>query len=197
MTTSQIQRFNDWVEQVDELIDQYDPGALDPDKTVGEIMRQRAAQRPLLEKIVELASSALAEFPHNPELLRRRGFALCRIVSEQLEFPGAAAGIEDLHSILAFDPNALRGALDLVNELFTTSSMSDPDVAEVANELAERAQVLLLDARVLQTRALVHAERPEEARNVAEHWLSLFPEHGELQEALDEISGPPPSRSLQ
>jgi hypothetical protein len=79
------------------------------------------------------------------ELLRRRGFALCRVLTEQMEYSRAAEGIEDLYAILAFDPNALRAALDLINE----------------------------------------------------HWLSLFPDYEELQEAFEEISDFDVPRSLQ
>lgn len=189
MSTSSDQlRFEDWLQRIDELLGQYDPGDLEPQLPVRDIVEQRAAQRPLLERVVELATSALLDFPRNSELLRRRAFALCRIVSDELDYPRAEEGIMDLKTIMAFDPNALRSGLQLVDELFTFGGVENADAAVIAAELASRAESMMLEARVLQVRALIHDQRADEARQLGEHWLQLFPDCEELEAALQELT---------
>jgi hypothetical protein len=120
-------------------------------------------------------------------LLRRRAYALCRIVTDGLEFPFIEDAARDLRAILAFEPNNLRPALDLTQELFTHGGFEDADTAEIAEELAMRAQAMMLEARALQVRALVYADRPDEAQAVASSWRRLFPDHEGLVAAAKEI----------
>jgi hypothetical protein len=179
------ERFTALLRQIDEVLDRYDDGGAEPgsDRTLGEVFRYRAAQRHVLERAVGLATAALSEFPHNGELLRRRGLARCRIVTETGEHPALAEGEADLRTMLRFEPNTLAGGIDLLGELFAFSGLEDLEVAGIAEQLAERAQALMLQARTLQVRALAYAGRPQQAREVAETWMRLFPDTHELEDA--------------
>jgi hypothetical protein len=69
------------IEEIESILESYDPGELTPDKIVGEIFKERAKQRPILEKAVQLATEGLEKYPFNAVLLRMRAAARCRIVT--------------------------------------------------------------------------------------------------------------------
>lgn len=179
-THGDVERFEEHLREIDELLDRYEPAQLEPDRTIREVLLERATQRPLLERIVDIATRRLEAFPANGELLRRRAFARCRIMTETGESPFLAEAEADLRAILAFEPENLRGALDLLGELYTFSGLNDDEVAEIAEELARRAQEAMIAARALQIRALADGGREEEAREVAAVWTRLFPDEDEL-----------------
>ena len=86
------QELSNILESIDELIDSYDSGGIDPDRVIGEIFAERAAQRPLLEEAVAIASDALRQYPLHPELMRRR--ALARRSRDSSEYERSGSKIE-------------------------------------------------------------------------------------------------------
>ncbi len=180
--------FDALLAELDGLLDQYDPGALEPDRVVREIMQERARQRPLFERAVEHATAGLERFPNNGELLRRRGFALCRIVTPDGVYPRLEEAKRDLRAILRFEPNNIRAGFDLLHMLFTFSGLDDAEVATIAEQLAAQAQDLMLSARTLQIRALLYARKKDEAERLAATWTRLFPDDRDLAAAIGEFS---------
>lgn len=79
--------------------------------------------------MIELATLGLDAYPNNAEMLRRQALANCRIVTEKGDSPFLAEGEADLRTLLAFEPHNLRGALNLLGELFTFSGLEDSEVA--------------------------------------------------------------------
>lgn len=140
------------LDRIDEILDAYDPASSDPDAIVREVFRRRAAQNHLLEKAIDLASDGLKRFSDNPELIRRRAFARCRVVTPDDEFPLVEEAEADLRHLLELDPNNLLAAISLLHGMFTFSGLEDVEVAEVAGKLAEGAERLFLSARALQSR---------------------------------------------
>lgn len=179
-------KFTELLKQIDVTLDRYNPGKISPDKVLGEIIAERAKQRPTLEKAIQLASEGLTRYPFNAELLRRRAFARCRVVTPEGNYPELDAAEEDLRMILEYDPNNLYAALDLLEIMFTFSGMKDSDLAEVADKLAPRAEKLLLGFRSLQIKALSHAGKNVQVDEVYERWSKLFPESTILQSAKED-----------
>lgn len=139
----------------------------------------------LLAEVVSKSSEGLGRFPRNGELLRRRAYATCRLSShEGLRLLEAQ---EDLQEALQYEPTNLRLALDLMGELFAFDGLEDDEVAKVAGALAEQAEQLMLEARALQIRALLFAERTGEAADLTETWQSRYPDSDELKEAVNEF----------
>jgi hypothetical protein len=171
--------------EIDGLLDRYDPGETSPDRIVGEVIAERAAQAPLLLQAIELASQGLQKFPCHPELLRRRALARSCVVTLQWEYPELQLGADDLQAILASSPNDIRTAYDLLELQFTFSGMSDADLAEVSAGLVERAACLLLDVVALQIKALAYAGQLGEAEQIFGRWSQRFPDSERLRRAKE------------
>lgn len=171
------------LDEIDDILEDYSPGELRPERIVKDIIAERAAQRPVLERAVELATGGLDHYPLNPELLRRRAWARCRIVTPDGLYPELEAAERDLRLILELDPDNLAVAFDLLDEMFTFSGMADADVAEVSGELAERAAKLLVRLRALQIRALGYAGRHDEAAKLYDESIGMFPLSEDLKSA--------------
>lgn len=139
----------------------------------------------MLAEVVAKATEGLARFPRNGELLRRRAYATCRLSADQnLRLLEAQ---EDLQEALQYEPTNLRLALDLMGELFAFDGLEDDEVARVAGALADQAEQLMLEARALQIRALLFAERTGEAADLTETWQGRYPDSDELKEAVNEF----------
>src|SRR5262245_34222140 len=110
---SELEHFTNLLNEIDTLIQSYDPGELAPDRIIGEVFAERAKQRPILEKAVQLATDGLEKYPYNTELLRRRSCARSRIVTPECEYPELELAEKDLQTILEFDPNNLYAGLEL------------------------------------------------------------------------------------
>jgi tetratricopeptide (TPR) repeat protein len=180
------QEFISLLEQIDLQLDQYSPGVLGPDRVVREIFEERAQQRPLLEKVVQMITEALERYPFNSELLRRRAYARSRIVTSDGEYPELELAENDLRTILKFDPNNLRAGAALLEDMFTYSGMEDADVAEIAEEFASRAEKLLLRFRALQIRACGYAGDHAKADAIYKKSLNIFPDSASLKSAKDD-----------
>jgi tetratricopeptide (TPR) repeat protein len=183
---SEIERFKTLLEQIDLVLDSYTPRDLSPDRIIQEIIAERAEQRSILEKAIQLATEGLEKYSFNSELLRRRAYARCHIVTPDGEYPELELAEKDLRAILELDPNNLYAGLDLLEEMFTFSGMEDKDVAEVAEEFATRAERLLLNNRALQIKAYGYAGEYTKAEEVYNHWIKLFPESESLKAAKDD-----------
>lgn len=83
---SEDEQFSTLLNEIDELLEQYDPGELHPDHILGELIQYRAAQRPLFEQAIHLCTEGLNRFPRNGELLSRRGYAYARVVTDEMEY---------------------------------------------------------------------------------------------------------------
>ncbi|MEM1247999.1 MAG: hypothetical protein AAGA81_22575 [Acidobacteriota bacterium] len=139
----------------------------------------------LLAQVDRKATQGLERFPRNGELLRRRAYATCRLSpNESVRLLEAQ---EDLQEALQYEPTNLRLALDLMGELFAFDGLEDEEVAKVAAALAEQAEQLMLEARALQIRALLFAQRTGEAADLTETWQGRYPDSDELKEAVDEF----------
>ncbi len=184
------------LDDIDHILESYDPGELDPDRVLADILTQRADQRPVLDKAVELATEGLKAYPFNPELLRRRAWARCCIVTSQGEHPEIEAAEQDLRTILKLDPYNLKAGFQLLDAMFTFSAMEDSDVAEVAAEFAERAESILLDLRALQIIALGYADEHAEADELFSHWISLFPDSESLRTAKENADSMRPTENM-
>jgi tetratricopeptide (TPR) repeat protein len=180
---SELKDFIKLIEEIESLLDSYDPGELTPDKIIGEIFKERAKQRPILEKAVQLASEGLEKYPFNAVLLRMRATARCWIVTPEGEFPELEMAEQDLQTILEFDPNNLKTGFELLDMLFTFSGMEDKDVAEVAQKFAAMAEELLLHNLALQIKALGYANEHSNAEEVYNRWIKLFPDSEVLKSA--------------
>lgn len=173
------------LDQVDEILDSYDPGELDPKKIVREIFEHRAQQAPMLRKAVSMCDSGLEKYPYNPELMRRRALLKTLIVTPDAEHPELEEAAKDLRTLLELDPNNLYAGLELLKAMFTFSGMEDSDVADVAEELADRAKSLMLVSRSLQIEALAYANRKDESDSIYDKLIQLFPDSEELKYAKD------------
>lgn len=180
-----IGEFRQLIEGIDKVLDSYDPGELAPDKVIREILIHRANQKAILEKVIQLATDGLEKYPFNTELLRRRAFAKCRIVTPDGEFPELESAELDLRMILEYDPNNLYAATDLIEEMFTFSGMDDTEIADIAETFAERAEKLLIKLRALQIKALGHSDNHDKAEEVYLNWIRLFPESEILKAAKE------------
>ncbi|MBX7222466.1 MAG: hypothetical protein K1Y36_21130 [Blastocatellia bacterium] len=184
---SELARFKKFLEEIDSLLDQYDPGELAPDRVIGEIVAYRAQQRPLLEQAIAVTNQGLKQFPFNPELLRRRAFANSRIVTPEGDFPCLEACETDFRTILAVDPYHLRAGLDLLEAMFKFSGLEDGEVAQVAGSLALQAESLLVALRSLEVRALGYAGNFQAAETTYQRWSQVFPDSEELQSAQADV----------
>ncbi|MGH9755085.1 MAG: hypothetical protein ACREA2_20090 [Blastocatellia bacterium] len=171
------------IEEIESILDSYDPGELAPDKIIGEIFKERAKQRPIMEKAVQLATEGLEKYPFNAVLLRMRAFARCRIVTPEGEFPQLELAEQDLQTILDVDPDNLKTGFELLDMLFTFSGMKDKDVAEVAQKFASMAEELLLHNLALQIKALGYAREHNNAEEVYNQWIKRFPDSDVLKDA--------------
>jgi len=190
---SELEDFTNLLNEIDTLIQSYNPGELAPDRIVGEIFAERAKQRPTLEKAVQLATDGLEKYPYNTELLRRRAYARRHIVTPEGEYPELELAEKDLRTVLDFDPNNLYAGLDLLEAMFTFSGMEDKDVAEVAQEFAAKSERLLLYNRALQIRALGYAGEHSKAKEVYNEWIKLFPDSELLKSAKDDADSMEPA----
>lgn len=184
---SDLENFEVLLNEIDALLESYNPGELTPDRVVNEIFAERAKQRPTLERVVQLTTSALEKYPYNSELLRRRAWARCHIVTPDGEYPGLELAEKDLQTILKLDPNNLQAGFELIEAMFTFSGMDDIDVAEVAEEFAERSKRLLLNNLALQIKALGYAGEHAKAAEVYGRWIKLFPDSDLLNSAKNAI----------
>jgi len=180
---SELKDFIKLTEEIESILDSYDPGELAPDKIIGEIFKERAKQRPILEKAVQLATAGLERYPFNAVLLRMRAVARCRIVTPEGEFPELELAEQDLRTILEFDPDNLKTGFELLDMLFTFSGMENKDVAEVAQKFATMAEELLLHNLALQIRALGYGHEHSSAEEVYNQWIKLFPDSDVLKSA--------------
>lgn len=176
-----------WVEKLDALLDSYQPGEIVPDKMLGEIFVERAAQRPMLEQVVQLATEGLQRYPYNAELLRRRAYARSLIVTPEGEYPELTLAEGDLRTLLALEPNHLYAGLELLEMMFVFSGMEDGEVAEVAGELGRRAEQVLIGYRALQIKALGYAGESERAEQVYSQWMKVFPDSESLRAAKADV----------
>lgn len=190
---SEAAEFKTLLEQIDSVLDTYTPGDLSPERVIQDIINERAEQRPILEKAIQLATQGLKRYPFNTELLRRRAYARCRIVTPDGEYPEIQLAEKDLQTVLDLDPNNLYAGLDLLENLFTFSGMEDKDVAEVAWELATRAETLLVGCHALQIRAAGHAGEHAKAQEVYDRWIRVFPDSESLQSAKDDADSMKPA----
>lgn len=85
---------------------------------------------------------------------------------------------------MTFEPRNISAALDLLNELFTFSGLEDEEVTKLSRQIAEKSESLMLQARSLQIRSLLSAERHSEAPKIAEDILAHYPNSEEIYEAL-------------
>ncbi len=171
--------FDALLARLDELIARHD-GVHPAGRGNASASLSDAARLGLLVEVVEKATEGLERFPRNGELLRRRAYALCRLAPPGTGDARVADAQEDLQCALQFEPTNLRLALDLLGELFAFDGLQDDEVADVAEALAEQSEQLMLEARALQVRALLYAERAGEARSLAARWSRLFPGNDEL-----------------
>ena len=183
---SEVPEFKTLLDQIETVLESYNSGDLSPDRVIQEIINERAEQRPILEKAVQLATEGLERYPFNTELLRRRAYARCHIVTPNGEYPEIQLAEKDLQTILDLDPNNLYAALDLLENLFTFSGMEDKDVAEVARELATRTESLLLGYQALRIKALGYAGEHAKAEEVYNQWIRVFPDSESLISAKDD-----------
>ncbi len=181
-----IEDFKSLLEQIDALLERYDPGELEPDRIVRELFEERAQQRPLLEEAVSLATEGLNRFPFNSELLRRRAWARAHIVTPNGSYPEIALAVEDLRAILAFDPNNLGGTAALLEDMFTFSGMENSEVAGMAGYLAARAGDVLECCLALQIRSHAYADEHAQAKEVYNKAIIHFPDSEQIQEAKKE-----------
>jgi tetratricopeptide (TPR) repeat protein len=181
-----IKKFKALLDKIDKVIESYDPGELRPDRIFGEMIKERTDQRPILEKAIQLATEGLKEYPYNPELLYRRAYARCLIVTPKGGHPKLEAADKDLRMILELDPNNLLAGYELLDAAFTYSAMEDEDVVKVSEEFASRAERLLLRLRALQIKALGYADKHNEADKLYKHWIQLFPSSEQLASAKEE-----------
>jgi hypothetical protein len=181
-----IEDFKALLQQIDSVLDQYNPGELAPDQIVKEIFIERAKQRPLLEKAAQMTTEGLEKYPFNSELLRRRAYARCSIVTPEGIYPEIELAEKDLRLILSFDPDNLKAGLNLLEEMFTYSGMEDSEIAEIAEEFAVRSEKLLLRSRGLQIKAHGYAGDHTKAEEVYEDSIKLFPNSELLKSAKDD-----------
>jgi tetratricopeptide (TPR) repeat protein len=167
-------------------LESYQPGDLSPDRVLRDIFAERAKQRPLFEKVVQLATEGLEKYPFNAELLRRRALARSYIVTPQIEYPELELAEVDLRTILEFDPDNIHAGFDLLEAMYIFSGMENKDVAEVAEEFATRAESLLLNLRALQIKAYGYAGEHTKAKEVYQLWIKLFPESKLLKAAKED-----------
>jgi len=171
---------------IDDVLESYDPGEPRPDSVARDIIAARARQRPLLEQAIRLATEGLADYPCHPELLRRRAWARCHVVTPDGVYPQLEEAERDLRLMLKLDPDNLPAGLDLLEAMFTHSGMADREVAEVAEELASRAERILLSLRALQIKALGYADEHEKAQQVYDRCIRIFPDAKRLQAAKED-----------
>ena len=126
----------------------------------------------------------MEKYPYNTELLRRRSWARSQIITPDVDYPDLELAEQDLRTILAFDPNNLYAAFDLLESLFTHSAMEDSAVAEVAHEFATMSERLLLQNRALQIRALIDADERANAQEIYDNWINRFPDSDILKAAI-------------
>ncbi|MHC4865611.1 MAG: hypothetical protein ACYTEX_16110 [Planctomycetota bacterium] len=186
MSMTEVKRLKVLLDKIDNVLRSYDPGEPRPDQIIGEIIKERASQRPTFEEAIQLATEGLRQYPYNSELLRRRAFARCLIITPEGEHPELEAAEEDLRMILELDANNLCGVFELLDAMFSHSAMEDDRVAEVAGELASRTQTLLLQVRALQIKALGYADKHDEADRVYKRWIELFPKSEYLKSAREQ-----------
>lgn len=186
MSMKGLKKFKALLDKIDSILESYDPGELRPDRVIGEIIKERAGQRPIFDKAIQLATEGLKEYPYNPELLHRRAYARCLIVTPEGEHPELEAAEQDLRMILELDPNNLLAGYELLDAMFTYSAMEDEDVAKVSEEFASRAERILLELRALQIKALGYADKHDEADKLYKHWIQLFPKSEHLESAKEE-----------
>jgi tetratricopeptide (TPR) repeat protein len=190
---SEAENFKALLDEIDALLDSYIPVVLEPDRILGDMFAERAKQRGIFDRAVQLATEGLEKYPFNIELLRRRSFARIQIVTANGEYPELELGEADLRTILEFDPNNLLAASDLIEMMFTFSGMEDSDVAEVAENFSLRAEKLLIANRALQIKALGYADKHEEADEVYNYWMKLFPDSELLTKAKEDADSMKPS----
>ena len=195
MVMSELQDFQALLARIDDLLNQYDPGECKPDQIIGEIVKQRAEQRSILEEAVQLASDGLVSYPLNPQLLYRRAWARCRIVAPEWDYPELESAEQDLRAVLSVDPDNFVAGAELLDSMFTFSGMEDSEVADVARTLAESAEHFLLRLKSLQISALAYADELAQARSEYDTWIRLFPDSAYLDSAKKDIESLSPSDS--
>jgi len=183
---SELGDFQRLLEEIDRLLNSYDPGALEPDRIFGDIIGERAAQRPLLESIVQLATDGLTKYPYNAELLRRRALARSLIVTPDLTYPEIESAEQDLRAILAIEPDNLHAAFELLEAMFTFSGMEDKEVADIAEACAAKAEAILVQLVSLQIKALAYADEHSAAETIFDRWIHRFPESDALRAAKED-----------
>jgi hypothetical protein len=183
---SDVNEFKALLDEIDMLLERYDPGEPTPDKIIRDILLERAKQRPILQRAIQLASQGLEQYPFNSELLWRRAWAQYRIVTPDGTFPELESAEQDLQIILTIDPNNLYAGTELLEMMFTFSGMENSHVAEVAEEFACRAERVLLNMRALQIKALGYARKHEDAEHLYQHWIGLFPDADILTAAKED-----------
>lgn len=176
-----------FIERIDRLLAKYDPATDDPNRTIAEVFRLRALQRPRLDEIIRLATRGLRRFPRNAPLLRRRAAARERVATTDGKFPLAKAAASDLQRVLDDDPDNVAAGVELLDHLFRFSRMPDSDVAACAERLVDRAQKTLASAVALQIRALGYANRRHLARRAYASWKARLPGALELDVAWTEV----------
>ena len=105
-------------------------------------------------------------------------------VTSEGTYPFLDEAEREFRQLLRLSPGNLSAACQLLDILFTFSGLSDAEVADVADNLASKAEQLLLDLRALQIRALVYGDQHVRAQQVCQEWSARFPK------AL--MLGPPP-----
>ncbi len=181
-----LQEFKEKVQEIDDLLASYQPPRLDPDRIAGDILKERASQRPIFERAMRCATEALKAFPLHPAFLFRRALAKRMVVADDFAFPHAESAENDLRAALEVDPDNLKAGLELADLLFTFSAMDDAATAETAVELSEVAQGFLRNLHSLQIQALGYAGKLDKAESVYAKWSVVFPESDALREAIDD-----------
>lgn len=180
---SELHHLQSLMTEIDSLLDSYQPGVLEPDRILRDIVAERAAQRPALERVVQLATDGLAKFPFNAELLRRRALARSLIVTPEMSYPEIELAEQDLRTILEVDPNNVHAAVDLLSAMFTFSAMEDEEVAKLAEFCATKAESVLVQAVALQIKALGYAGEYAASKDLYDRWIHRFPESETLLQA--------------
>ena len=183
---TQLDHLQALLAEIDSLLDTYQPGTLEPDRILGDIIGERAAQRPLFERVVHLATDGLLKFPFNAELLRRRALARSFIVTPEMTYPEIELAEQDLRTLLAVEPNNLHAAFDLLETMFTFSGLENSEVAEIAALCATKAEQILLKTVALQIKALGYADDHGASQAVYDRWKQRFPESSVLTIAKED-----------
>jgi len=184
---SSIKELKKILKEIDFILDSYKTSKLTDERVIKDIFKERAEQRPILEKVITKCNAGLKKYPFNIEFLRRRAFASSLIVTSKGNYPKLNQAEKDLRNILEIEPNHLTAGLELLELIFTFSGMEDKDVAEKAAVLSKKAQNIFLGYLALQIKALAYADSITKAKNLYNMWIKIFPDSKDLKGANKSI----------